>query len=607
MWLLPAAASAAATDAQWCYSTTTQPPADDGGWQALQLPTVLRALDANTGPAPEVLWVRLTLPAPPPEARNDLVLYFPYLNSGQLLLNGQLLGELASSDPSRVVRWERPHLISVPPVLLQPGAQQVLHLRLTRQPDVRSWHLPAVVWGSRTELQARYETRLFWVRVVPQITVVVCLLTAAGLAFLWRLRRAEQLYAILGMAAALWGLRTLTFVIEQIPADGWLAWRALYFGATGGFIVAMALFALRFAHVRRPGLERLLLGYWLLGPLLVVIGGVPGEALAGRFWSAGLIPIGLLLLALTVLAVWRLRSLEALALLVALAFAVLAGVHDYLLAWSEPVFMQAFPVWSAQRLFLLHHAANGLLLVTAGILVARFAASLNEVERLNSTLEQRITAREAELSLKHQQLTRLENQRAVEEERRRIVRDMHDGLGSQLFTSLSRLERGALPTDELAEMLRRCIAEVRLTIDALSPAEDDFASVLGNFRYRWDSIFAAAQIQTRWHFAAPDELLNRLPAHHRLHVLRILQEALTNVLKHAKAQTVAVTISTIPPDNALQFVVQDDGQGFTRPGGDHQGRGLVNMQARAASMAAQLNMDADPHGCRLQLVVPVTA
>ncbi|MFM2058641.1 MAG: hypothetical protein RLY71_3026 [Pseudomonadota bacterium] len=552
-----------------------------------------------------MLWVRLEFETPPPTQQGDLVLYFPYLGSGTLLFNGQPLGGLADSDTTRVVRWERPHLISVPTVLLQSGPRQILYLRLPRQGLARSWHLPQIEWGSRSKLQPSHDARLFWVRVVPQITVVVCLLMAAGLAELWWLRRTEQLYAILGMAAALWGVRTLTFVIEQIPADWWLAWRAIYFGATGGFIVAMALFALRFAQIRRSWLERLLLGYWLLGPLLVLLGGAPGEVLAGRVWTAGLIPIGLLLLALTVLAAWRLRSLEALALLGALAFAVLAGVHDYLLVMSEPAFMQAWPGWSSQRLFLLHHAANGLLMVTTGILVARFAAALNEVKHLNGTLEQRLAAREVELRQQHQQLARLEQQRAIEDERRRIVRDMHDGLGSQLFTSLSRLERGALPPDELAEMLRRCIAEVRLTIDALSPAEDDFASVLGNFRYRWDSIFNAAQIQTRWHFEVPDELLNRLPAHHRLHVLRILQEALTNVLKHAKARTVEVTICAKSPGKALQFVVQDDGRGFTQETKTHQGRGQGNMRTRAESMGADLQINTGAQGCRLQLTVPI--
>ena len=76
---------------------------------------------------------------------------------------------------------------------------------------------------------------------MPQITVGVCLLFALFVGFVWWSRRREVLYGLFGLAVALWGVRTLTFVVEQLPAQNWWLWRIVYHGATGGFIVTMLL------------------------------------------------------------------------------------------------------------------------------------------------------------------------------------------------------------------------------------------------------------------------------------------------------------------------------------------------------------------------------
>ena len=73
------------------------------------------------------------------------------------------------------------------------------------------------------------------------------------------------------VAAALWGLRTLTFVIEVVPTGLWLPWRLAYHASTGGFIVVMTMLALRLAGIRKPWVERALWLYWLAGPLWLLV------------------------------------------------------------------------------------------------------------------------------------------------------------------------------------------------------------------------------------------------------------------------------------------------------------------------------------------------
>ena len=181
--------------------------------------------------------------------------------------------------------------------------------------------------------------------------------------------------------------------------------------------------------------------------------------------------------------------------------------------------------------------------------------------------------------------------------------DMHDGLGSQLLASLARVERGAMGRRDIADTLRDCIAEMRLALDALAPSDDDFRGAFGNFRYRWDAQLADAGVQATWSIDVPDSVGLQVPAHQRLDLLRVLQEALTNVLKHAKASTVHVRVDR--PLGGLRIEVRDDGKGFEMICCS-AGHGLRSMRKRAQRLGADLSITANSPGTCvvLQFVSP---
>jgi signal transduction histidine kinase len=79
--------------------------------------------------------------------------------------------------------------------------------------------------------------------------------------------------------------------------------------------------------------------------------------------------------------------------------------------------------------------------------------------RLNETLESRIADREHEFAGNFARLAEIERENVVPEERKLIMREIHDGLGSKLFTSLSRVERGAMDAAQMATSLRACISD----------------------------------------------------------------------------------------------------------------------------------------------------
>lgn len=564
-----------------------QLPAPDAAWSAVALP------HATTGPA----WFRISFEAPS-QRTTSWAVYLPYFyGGGSLWLNGKPLSQVESSGLARSVRWERPFLFTVPDSLLQSGNNELLVFAST-SPISPKARMPALTLGPAAALLDDYEQRRFWVRTMPQFTVMACLVVGLLVLFIWWRRREELLYGLFGLAAILWGCRTLTFVVETLPTSAWPLWRLFYYSATGGFIVVLLIFALRLAGKARPWVERALFLYWLIGPVAYIASG-GSENLLGQVWVGGTIPLGLAILIASAVAAVRQRTWPLVALTVAIALAVAAGVHDYLLATTSPLSQQLAPSWFGHRIFLLHYGADLLLLVMGAILAARFVTALHAVEVLNQTLEARVDERERALKENYAQLHSLEKQHATDEERQRIMRDLHDGLGSQLFVALSQVEAREIEYEGISQVLRECIADMRLALEVMSPEGDNFLDAWGSFRYRWERQLEHAGVRSVWKIEAENNLL-LLPPGAGLHVLRIAQEALTNVLKHAAAAQVKVTLSAT--DNVVCLEVADDGRGADLA--DRHGRGLANMKTRARRLGGELLTESIQPGTQLRLTFP---
>ncbi len=587
-----AAALIEPAQAEVVVSSALVPPGDDAAWSTVALPDRRGVVTA---------WYRVAFDVPVSRA-DSWAVYLPYLyGGGSVLLNGVPVEQIAAATPQRHVRWERPHLVALPDSVLH-GGRNLLHLRLEPASLPSGTRLPALSIGAHADLLPVHERRQFWVHTMPQFTAIACAVVGAFVLFIWLRKREEVLYGLFAGATLFWGFRTLTFVVEVLPEAWWPTWRLLYHSANGGFVILMTLFTLRLAGWQRPWVERGLLLYWLLGPAAYLISG-GSESLAGRLWIGGMIPVALSMVALTVAAAWRQRTRTMTALMLSVALGVAAGVHDYALAWDFAVLRQLAPGWLAHRVFLLHFGANLLLLVMGTVLTTRFLGAMRDLEELNRTLEQRVAAREHELALNYERLSKLERVQAAADERAHIMRDMHDGLGSTLFTSLSRVERDQMSTDEVADALRACIAEMRLALEAMAPEDHDFLGAFGSFRFRWEALLQARGIRSQWSVDVPDERLDLAP-NQALQLLRVLQEALTNALKHAGATQIDITLHVV--DGRVLAAVADNGRGL-QPQSDRPGRGLLNMRSRAQRLGGALLVDSQPGRTRIALDMPLAA
>ncbi len=201
--------------------------------------------------------------------------------------------------------------------------------------------------------------------------------------------------------------------------------------------------------------------------------------------------------------------------------------------------------------------------------------------------------------------------RSREEERRRLRRDLHDGLGPALagMTMQIGATRAHLPADggqigevlgRLEEQLQACIGEIRRLIDDLRPAALDEVGLVEGIRSRLVAFTAAEGLGPAIGVDALDEL-GELPAAVEVAAYRIAIEAVTNAVRHAQATRCDVRISL--PD-ALVVEIADDGIGL--PDDYRPGVGLISMRERAEELGGTLIAEALPGaGTRLRACLPV--
>jgi signal transduction histidine kinase len=222
-----------------------------------------------------------------------------------------------------------------------------------------------------------------------------------------------------------------------------------------------------------------------------------------------------------------------------------------------------------------------------------------------------------DLSYTHRSLTGV----AVGEERVRIAREMHDGMAQVLayvntkaqavreFMVRGRHDEAREQLDQLAEAARQVSIEVREGILALRTEvsrERSLSVVLAEYVERW-----RGREEIEVHLDVDPEV--RFPGIVELQLLRIVQEALSNVRKHARAENAWVRLARVKRGSVV-LEVRDDGRGFDPAFTDERGGerlprfGLAIMQERAQAIGGTIEFDSQPSrprgGTRVRVELP---
>ncbi|EAX48034.1 histidine kinase [Thermosinus carboxydivorans Nor1] len=203
--------------------------------------------------------------------------------------------------------------------------------------------------------------------------------------------------------------------------------------------------------------------------------------------------------------------------------------------------------------------------------------------------------------------------KAQEEERRRVAREIHDGPAQAMANVVFRAEvcerlidadiaRAKAELRELREQVRLCLKETRKIIFDLRPMTLDDLGLVPTLRRVLDTLKERTGLITELKVLGEEK---RLDSHVEIGIFRIIQEALTNVEKHAKATAVRVLIEFRP--RLVAVVVEDDGQGFD--GLENVGSesfGLMGMRERINILGGELKIDSEKgKGTKIFLKVPL--
>ena len=208
------------------------------------------------------------------------------------------------------------------------------------------------------------------------------------------------------------------------------------------------------------------------------------------------------------------------------------------------------------------------------------------------------------------QRSRAELVTAREEERRRLRRELHDGLGPTLAgvtlgVHAARTQVRSAPADAealldtLEAQVEQAVADVRRVVYGLRPPALDEFGLLRALQLQASQLGTTAPMLTVT-LDAPEAGLGKLPAAVEVAAYRIACEALTNVVRHSGATSCSVRIQL---DGALELAVTDNGRGL--PADHVAGVGVTGMRERADELGGRLSIDSDPRGTIVRARLPI--
>ena len=518
--------------------------------------------------------------------------------AGEVYNNGDLLWRDAFLVEPLSRSWNVPRWWVLPESGLQPGVNTVWVRAVG--PAALGPGLRAVRLGDASTVAAQHYRTEWRQRTLYLINAVLCGMAGALFSVVWTLRRntpAGAAYGWFGLMALTWLAYLTTYLAyTQWPWPDALARSRFSMVALVGYVLSACLFTLRFGGQRLPRTERMLWALAALGAGTAVF--VPDDVAGlwfGRVWQ-GVMWVFMLNCLQFQWHAWRPRPEGRKQLHMLLALCWLA-----VMALTVTTLIPGVDRWNVARNWA---AFSGLLVISLVMLLlgAQLMQRVRSVERFNRALEQGVAEARAQLA---QALAR-EHTRALEhtrlQERIQLAHDLHDGLGGSLIRSIALVEQAPqpLPNERVLSLLKMLRDDLRQVIDQGSSAGAQVPATpvqwAAPLRHRFTRILDEMGVTSLWDM--PPHWQGRPSALQCLGLTRLVEEALSNTIKHSRARQVRVQC-TQPQGGALCLRIEDDGVGFDVEAVRHAGLsvGMRSMMARAERIGGALevvsSVDAD--------------
>ncbi|WP_301116327.1 7TM diverse intracellular signaling domain-containing protein [Pusillimonas sp. (ex Stolz et al. 2005)] len=569
-----------------------------GGWEPVQLPDIwVKRWPGYEGTAwYRIDWERACTPDAVPASSRPLALSLAGISmAGEVYLNDDLLWRDVSLGEPLSQSWNMPRRWLLPESALRDGVNTIW-IRVVGMaaytPGLGSYFL-----GPAEQAEAVHAKNLWRQRNVHLIALGLS--GAMGCIYLvvWCLRRSELAFGWYALMSLCWVLYMATILATDAwPFSSIETHSRLNNIAFILYVAAFCLFTWRFGEQHLPRVQKAL---WLVTAAGVLVSVVASRPAMELVW-AGFVLIFLSNCLQFQWHAWRTREPQHLLLALCWLVFLVVGVHDIVVLLNG---------WGSHEMW---GAVTGpiTVLFMALLLGGRLAASMHRIEHFNQELQvhaaqvraelAEVLAREHDQELSHARLR----------ERMAIVHDLHDGLGGSLVRSMAWVEQAKQPlsNERMLSLLKVLRDDLRQVIDydssATTVVPETPVQWLAPLRHRFTRLFDELEVAITWDVA--EKWRTRPSALHCLGLARLVEEALSNVIKHGRARHVRVVCAQ-PKADILRIVVEDDGVGFdvqaVRDAG--QGVGMRSMAARAERLGGSLDVESGPDGTVVCVTVQV--
>ncbi len=485
----------------------------------------------------------------------------------------------------------------VPAVFPIPAGARAIEISLQTLPFMPAGLTPVYLGGAEVSAirqSADYSALATGSDLVASISILLGSIAILLLFF----RRNDVGLRWFATGSVIWGVRNLAYLNPLFVGDGFITEMLLSYGivVSGSALLAASLYACKATSARILWFIRTLL--WVITIALILGFLFPLLATAAR--AIGFFSVMGLLVWATWLVVKAVKtSIPGVtkpvqyAMVVGVAMQLVFGLHDFgIVLGLRPPTSPALVFWGY----------SCWVFALAAFSSARVVEALNRAQNANVELEDRVAQKNAELKTLYDDV----QEEKIRGERARLNREIHDGIGAQLMTALRGVERGALSQDQITESLQDGLDELRLLMDSADIGHD-LHGALFSWRNRWEPRLNAVDLSLRWHVS--EDIANiKLSQQVILQLIRILQESVANVVKHAKASQINVNITT--QVQALVLTITDDGIGIADSAFGASHRGLKHMAQRATLIGASYSiqkLEPPGHGTQVTLKLPLEA
>jgi len=511
-------------------------------------------------------------------------------NQFEVRINGMLVSASLDAQSVGPDYSKAPRLITVPQALLR--GDDLLEITIRAQ-ALRRGGLSVVYFGVESDLQQEFSQAYRW-RIMGSLAVVsINLVFGLFSLLLWSQQRAP-LFLLFGMAQLIWAFRVCDVLIDETPL-GWPAWGVAVAFAYALYVGLVARLTMLVLNIDRDWFSVAWRAYLVGAAGVSLVAFAQGYLMLWTAWLGLMIGLALLCAGVAIYVAWRSHQREHGLLAFSLFISVLVGIRDWVYVWLAPdTFGDASWVRYVSILFCL----------TMGFIIAdRYTRADRKLRFFNQMLVDRVAERERQLVASFEQTVEALQQAAALAERQRLMRDMHDGLGSRLSGALSVLRGNPSSHSVVVEYITEALEELKLTVDSLQDYVGDLGTVLGNLRYRLQDRLKAAGVNLIWR-VSPLPPFERLTPTSVRSIQNLMLEVVANAMRHGAATEITVTARFDAESHSVWIVIEDNGRGFD-PAAVRGGRGLVLIRQRARELGGEATIEGClERGCQVKVRLP---